>query len=152
MSNRELSVQRIVAAGLCWLLAIGVPFTAVAREMTGILNGRARTSARRLIDYAVQLRDAQTGKILTTVAIDPEGGFVAKEVPVSTPYLLELIRTNTKQNSIVCTAGPYTVPPDPKVKTNARLDCGRAPAAYWVLAAAAGTAGFTSFVTRSASQ
>ena len=120
--------------------------------MTGVLNGRARAGAKRLADYAVQLRDAQTGKVLTIVSIDEEGVFVAKEVPVSKPYLLELVRTTAKDHPVLCTAGPYTVAPDPKVKTNARLDCGRAPAAFWVLAAAAGTAGFTSFVTRSASQ
>lgn len=147
-----MSVKRVVAACLC-AVAIGVPSISAAPEgMTGVLNGRARAGSKRITDYAVQLRDAETGKVLTTVPIDSEGVFVAKEVPVSKPYLLELVRANTKETPVVCTAGPYTVPPDPKVKTNARLDCGRAPAAFWVLAAAAGTAGFTSYVTRSASQ
>ena len=148
-----MPVKRVLAASLCALMAIGAPSISAAPDgTTGVLNGRARAGVRRMADYAVQLRDAQTGKVLTTVPIDSEGVFAAKDVPVSRPYLLELIRANTKENPVVCTAGPYTVSPDPSVKTNARLDCGRAPAAYWVLAAAAGTAGFTSFVTRSASQ
>ena len=146
------SVKQSVAASLCALMAVGVPLTSASPEMTGVLNGRARAGAKRLSDYAVQLRDAQTGRVLTIVSIDEEGLFVAKDVPVSKPYLLELIRTTATDHPVLCTAGPYTVAPDPKVKTNARLDCGRAPAAFWVLAAAAGTAGFTSFVTRSASQ
>ena len=146
------SMNRFVAASLCALLAIGVPVMSAGPEMTGVLNGRARAGARRLTDYAVQLRDAETGKVLTIVSIDPEGVFAAKDVPVSKPYLLELIKVTAKDHPILCTAGPYAVSPDPKVKTNARLDCGRTPAAFWVLAAAAGTAGFTSFVTRSASQ
>ena len=46
VSNRELSVQRSLAAGLCWLLAIGVPSMSAASEMTGVLNGRASTLTR----------------------------------------------------------------------------------------------------------
>jgi hypothetical protein len=147
-----MSVHRFVAAGLCVLLAISVPSTSMARGDTGVLAGRAKADAKRLTDYAVQLRDAETGKVLTTVPIDSVGVFVAKEVPVSKPYLLELVRANAKGTPVLCTAGPYVVSADPKVKTTARLDCGRTPAAVWVLSAAAGTAGFTAFVTRSASQ
>jgi hypothetical protein len=134
------------------LLAIGVPSLSTAGQETGVLNGRVKADAHRFSEYAVQLRDAETGKVLMTVPIDAQGFFAAKDVPVGKAYLLELVRANVKDTPLLCTAGPYQVSSDPKVKTNARLDCGRAPAVGWVLAAAAGTAGLISFVTRSASQ
>jgi hypothetical protein len=134
------------------LLALGVPSMTAAGDVMGVLNGRVKADSRHLTDYAVQLRDAVTGKLLKTVAVDPQGLFAAKDVPVGKPYLLELIRASAKNSPLVCTAGPYQVSPDPKVKTNARLDCGRLPAAFWVLAAAAGVAGSAAVMTRSASQ
>lgn len=146
------SVHRFAAASLCVLLALGVPSMTAAGDVLGVLNGRVKADSKRLTDYAVQLRDAETGKVLKTVAVDPQGLFAAKDVPVGKPYLLELIRASAKNAPLVCTAGPYQVSPDPKVKTNARLDCGRLPAAYWVLAAAAGMAGSAAVMTRSASQ
>jgi hypothetical protein len=145
-------IHRLAAAALCVLLALGAPSLSAAQDALGVLNGRVRADSRRLTDFAVQLRDAETGKVLRVVPVDPQGQFAAKEVPVGKPYLLELIRTSVKNAPLVCTAGPYQASADPKVKTNARLDCGRIPAAYWVLAAAAGVAGSAAVMTRSASQ
>ena len=113
------SVHRFAAASLCVLLALGVPSMTAAGDVLGVLNGRVKADSKRLTDYAVQLRDAQTGKVLKTVAVDPQGLFAAKDVPVGKPYLLELIRASAKNAPLVCTAGPYQVSPDPKVKTNA---------------------------------
>ena len=47
--------------------------------------------------------------MLKTVAVDPQGLFAAKDVPVGKPYLLELIRASAKNSPLVCTAGPYQV-------------------------------------------
>ena len=146
------SVHRLAAASLCVLLALGVPSMTAAGDLLGVLDGRVKADPKRLTDYAVQLRDAQTGKLLKTVPVDAQGVFAAKDVPVGKPYLLELIRASAKNSPLVCTAGPYQVSPDPKIKTNARLDCGRLPAAFWVLAAAAGMAGSAAVMTRSVSQ
>lgn len=145
-------VYRFAAASLCVLLALGLPSVTAAQDALGVLNGRVKADSSHLTDYTVQLRDAETGKVFKTVAVDRQGLFAAKDVPIGKPYLLELIRASAKNSPLVCTAGPYQVSPDPKVKTNARLDCGRMPAAYWVLAAAAGVAGSAAIMTRSASQ
>ena len=144
-----MSVQRIIAVSLALMLAVGVPSSLA--QSTGTLSGRSTDESKKpYADYAVQLRDAATGQVLTSVPLDSTGAFIVKDVPLGKPYLLELVRPSKKM--VVCTSGPYVVSADQTAKTNIRLDCGRVPAAAWVLAAAAGTAGLVAIVTRSASQ
>jgi len=145
-----MSAQRVVAVGLALMLAVGVP-SGFAGQATGTVSGRLTDESKKpYVDYSVQLRDAATGQVFATIPLDASGQFTFKDVPFGKRYLLELVRTS--QKTVVCTAGPYGVTADQAAKTNVRLDCGRTPAAEWVLLAAAGTAGLVAIVTRSASQ
>jgi hypothetical protein len=152
-SATTILFQQVLAVTLAATLAGGVP-SSVAGQVTGSLSGRvADDSKKPYSDYAAQLRDVASGKIQATAPLDASGQFVFKDVPVSKPYLLELVRTGQSgQKSVVCTSGPYTISADTRVVANARLDCRRVPAAVWVLAAAAGTAGLVAVVTRSTSK
>ncbi len=143
-----MSVQRPLAILLSATLILGGPTAWAAQPSTGPLVGRISDESKRpFVTYAVQLRDTSSGKLLTTEAIDPQGRFVFKAVPIGAPYLLELVRV--KDSRIVCTAGPYVVNSDPKLTPSVDLDCGRTPAGFWVLAAAAGTAGLLAIADRS---
>ncbi len=114
---------------------------------TGVLAGRVTDDSKRpFLDYAVQLRDASSGKILVTAPVNGQGQFTFKEVPLNKRYLVELVRAKT--SSVLCTSGPFSASNEPKA-TPVRLGCGRPPAAYWVLAAAAGTGAFYALATRS---
>jgi hypothetical protein len=144
-----MSVQRIIAVSLAIMLAVGVPSSLA--QTTGTIGGRTTDESKKpYTDYSVQLRDAVTGNILTTMALDQTGQFTFKDVPLGKRYLLELVRPSKK--TVVCTSGPYVVSADQRAKTNIRLDCNRVPSVGWVLAAAAGTAGLVAIVTRSTSQ
>ncbi|MFI5177696.1 MAG: carboxypeptidase-like regulatory domain-containing protein [Vicinamibacterales bacterium] len=142
-------MQRIIAVSLAIMLAVGVPSSLAQSQ--GSLSGRMTDDSKKpYSDYSVQLRDAVTGQVLTTMPLDASGQFVFRDVPLGKRYLLELVRTSKK--NVVCTSGPYAMTADQSAKTNVRLDCGRVPSSTWVLAAAAGTAGLIAIVTRSASQ
>jgi len=139
VNRRRLSLHRVCALLLALLVALGAPSTLVAQAGLGVIAGRVTDDSKKpFSDYAAQLRDAGSGTLLKATTIDTRGEFIFRDVPVGKPYLLELVRTKTQ--SVVCTAGPYTAAGDLKSLTPVRLGCGRVPAAYWVLAAAAGTA------------
>ena len=145
-----MRLRRGLAVVLAALLAVGSS-ALFAGTQSGPLAGRVTDPSKKpFSDYAAQLRDVSSGKLVASAPVDPSGAFIFKDVPVGKPYLLELVKA--KNSAVLCTAGPYAVAPDPKQTPNVRLGCGRAPAANWVLAAAAGTAGFVAFVTHSASQ
>ncbi len=117
---------------------------------TGPLIGRVSDESKKpFANYVVRLRAVRTGAVAGTMPLDPKGGFVFKDVLLGTPYLIELARA--KDNSVVCTGGPYNVPTDARQRPNVNLGCGRAPAADWVLAAAGGTAGLLAFAARRSS-
>jgi hypothetical protein len=136
---------------LAALLAVGVS-PAMAQQTAGIISGKATDEAKQpYSDYAVQLRDAATGQVVGTQPLNPQGQFSFSGVEMARRYLVELF--NTKQNKVVCTEGPYvlsaaTLPS----KTDVNIDCGRAPAALWLLAAGAGAAAAIAVATRSVSQ
>jgi hypothetical protein len=131
-------------------MAVGMS-PAFAAQATGVIGGKANDEAKKPYnDYTVQLRDAGTGQIVATVPLDAQGKFSFGSVAESTKLLVELY--NTKQNKVVCTEGPYTLTTSVTSKTDVNIDCGKAPAALWLLAAGAGTAAAIAFATRSASQ
>lgn len=143
-----MSFKRPLAILLTFTLVLGGQAAWAAQPITGPLFGRITDEHKKPFAlYAVQLRDTTSGKLLMTEAIDVQGRFVFNEVPVGEPYLLELVRA--KDNRIVCTGGPYVVNSDPKLTPTVDLDCGRTPAVFWVLAAAAGTAGLLAIADRS---
>jgi hypothetical protein len=136
--HNPMSCQRVLASVLALLLAVGAPSSLAAQPALGLISGRVDDSKKPFADYSVQLRDAGSGQRLKTSSIDVQGAFVFRDVPLGKPYLVELV--GTKTSKVVCTAGPYVASANEKALTPVRLGCGRVPAAYWVLAAAAGTA------------
>jgi len=147
--------RRILAAAVAGLLALGsIPALAqqAAQVATGVISGRATDEAKQpYSDYAVQLRDAATGRVVSAQPLNAQGQFAFSSVELSRRYLVELM--NTRENKLVCTEGPYFLSSPTMVsKTDVNVDCGKAPAALWLLVAGAGTAGAIAIVTRSVSQ
>jgi hypothetical protein len=139
VNRPSLSLHRALAVVLALFVAVGAPSSLTAQAGQGVITGRVTDESKKpFSDYAARLRDAGNGTLLKSTTIDTKGEFIFRDVPVGKPYLLELVRTKTA--SVVCTAGPYMAAADLKSLTPVRLGCGRVPAAYWVLAAAAGTA------------
>jgi hypothetical protein len=80
-----------------------------------------------------------------------KGLFSFANVELNQRMLVELV--NLKQNKIVCTEGPFVLSaPALTNKTDVNIDCGKPPAALWLLAAGAGAAAAIAIGTRSASQ
>ena len=139
VNRQSLSLHRGLAVVLAVLVALGAPTSLTAQAGQGVITGHVTDDSKKpYSNYAARLRDTANGTLLESTTIDPKGEFTFRDVPIGKPYLLELVRTKTA--SVVCTAGPYMANADLKSLTPVRLGCGRAPAAYWVLAAAAGTA------------
>ena len=139
VNRQHLSFHRVLAVVLAFVVALGAPSSLTAQAGQGVITGRVTDDSKKPFgNYAAQLRDTANGTLLKSTTIDARGEFTFRDVPLGKPYLLELVRTKTA--SVVCTAGPYLAAADLKSLTPVRLGCGRAPAAYWVLAAAAGTA------------
>lgn len=148
MTPTGLLARRALAIIVATSLAVGGTSAFAAGATTsGVLAGRLTDDSKRpFLDYAVQLRDASTGKVLTTAPVNGQGQFTFKEVPLNRRYLVELVRA--KSSAVLCTSGPYSASNDQKTMTPVRLGCGRPPAAYWVLAAAAGTGAFYALSNR----
>lgn len=139
VNRRSLSFHRVLAVVLALVVALGAPSSLGAQAGQGVITGRVTDDSKKPFgNYSAQLRDTANGTLLKSTTIDARGEFTFRDVPLGKPYLLELVRTKTA--SVVCTAGPYLAAADLKSLTPVRLGCGRVPAAYWVLAAAAGTA------------
>jgi hypothetical protein len=144
-----MAPQRFLAAGLAALMMCGVS-PALAQQANGSIAGKATDEARKpYSDYSIQLRDAVSGQIAGTVALTTEGRFTFNQLPFTKRFLVELY--NIKQNKVVCTEGPYVLATGSPTKADVNIDCGKAPAALWLLAAGAGTAAAIALATNSTS-
>jgi hypothetical protein len=143
--------RRVLAVALAVVMTVGVS-PALAQQTAGLISGRATEEAKQpYSDYAVQLRDAATGQVVGTQPLSAQGQFSFSGVEMSRRYLVELF--NTRENRVVCTEGPYMLStPALPSKTDVNIDCGRTPAALWLLAAGAGAAAAIAVATRSVSQ
>jgi hypothetical protein len=131
-------------------LAVALVPTALLAQSNGILSGKATDEAKKpFTDYTVQVRDAATGTVVTTGPLNDQGLFAFNNLALGKRYLIEL----TKQSKVVCTEGPFALAsPNLVSKTDINIDCGKPPAALWLLAAGAGTAAVIAVATRSASK
>ena len=144
-----MATRRFLAAGLAALLTIGVS-PALAQQATGTIAGKATDEARQpYSDYSVQLRDAASGQIAGTAQLNGQGQFSFGDLQLSRRFLVELY--NTRESKVVCTEGPYVLAPGATSRTDVNIDCGKAPAALWLLAAGAGTAAAIALATNSTS-
>jgi hypothetical protein len=145
-----MTTRRIVATGLAVLLACGAS-PLLAQQANGSLTGKATDEARQpYSDYQVQLRDAATGQVVSTVPLNAQGQFSFSNLQLSRRFLVELY--HARESRVVCTEGPYTLAATATSRTDVNIDCGKAPAAWWLLAAGAGTAAAVALATNSASQ
>jgi hypothetical protein len=143
-------IRRGVAAGLAALLTIGVA-PAFAQQPTGSLSGKATDEAKKpYVNYAVQLRDAESGQLIGTTPLDAKGLFSFANLDLSRRFLVELYQVKDKK--VICTEGPYPLSPAAANRSNVNIDCGAAPAALWLLAAGAGTVAAVAVATESASK
>jgi len=149
MVRRTLNL-RVIAAALVCVLGAGV-HSALARQATGTIGGKATDEARQpYSDYAVQLRDVTTGQVVSNKALDIQGLFSFTGVSIGRPFLVELF--HTKERRIICTEGPYSLTPSLTAKTDVNINCGKAPAAFWILVAGAGAAAAIAVAARSVSR
>lgn len=136
---------------LSLVLAVGVAPLTAQQPVVGAISGRATNEARRpYTNYLVQLRDADTGQVVQTTPLDTQGRYQFTNVTLSRPYLVELF--NVRDKEMICTEGPQTLTRDVNRRTDLNIDCGAAPAAIWLLTAAAGAVAAVGLVTQSASQ
>jgi hypothetical protein len=144
--------RRIVAIMVALFMAVGMAPLALAQQGSGVLGGKATDEAKKPYDdYSVQLRNPQTGQVVATQPLGAQGQFSFDKVDLNQKMLVELL--NQKQNKIVCTEGPFELSaPAHTSKTDVNIECGKKPAAAWLLAAAAGAASAVAIGTRSASK
>jgi hypothetical protein len=139
--------QRIVAIAVAFALASGAAQTALlaAGQQTATIAGTAKDEAKKpYADYSVRARDVSTGQIAGNVPLNQEGNFSLPDLS-SSRYLVELVRhQNNNQDKVVCTEGPFDLSQQ-MLKNDVVIDCGKVPAAWWLLGAAA-AAGITAGV------
>lgn len=148
-----MNAQRTVALALAVVMAAGTSIVAQqgVAATRGVLAGRATDEARQpYSDYAVQVRDAATGQVVGTQPLNTQGQFSFAGMENARRYLVELYRV--RENRVMCTEGPFVLSSALPSKVDVNIECGRAPAALWLLAAGAGAAAFIGIATRSASQ
>lgn len=136
------------------LMAVGLT-PAFAQQANGVLSGTADDEANQpYSDYAVQLRDPANGQVAGTTPLTPQGRFVFQNVEAGRRLLVELY--NTRENRVVCTEGPFVLAASATAqnasKTDVNIDCGKVPAALWLLAAGAGAAAAIAVATQSTAQ
>ena len=139
--------QRIVAIAVAFALTSGAAQTALlaAGQQTATIAGTAKDEAKKpYADYSVRARDVSTGQIAGNVPLNQEGNFSLPDLS-SSRYLVELVRhQNNNQDKVVCTEGPFDLSQQ-MLKNDVVIDCGKVPAAWWLLGAAA-AAGITAGV------
>jgi hypothetical protein len=130
--------NRFVAIALAFTLAsTAVPSALFAQQSTS-LAGTAKDEAKKpYTDYTVRARDVKAGTIAATIALDAQANFSLAGLSTQN-YLVELLN---KDGKVVCTEGPFDLSKQ-AIKSDVVIDCGKVPAAWWLVGAAA-AAGIT---------
>ena len=136
--------ERFVAIALAFTLAgSAVPTTLLAQQSTS-LAGTAKDEAKKpYVDYTVRARDVKAGSIAGTTPLSADGNFSLPGLSAQN-YLVELVNKNGK---VVCTEGPFDLSKQ-AIKSDVVISCGKIPAAWWLVGAAA-AAGITAGVVAS---
>jgi hypothetical protein len=129
--------QRIVAIAVAFTLASGAALLA-AGQQTATIAGTAKDEAKKpYADFTVRARDSATGTIAGTTPLNADANFSLPNLS-SAKYVVELLN---KDGKVVCTEGPFDLTSQ-MLKNDVVIDCGKVPAAWWLLGAAA-AAGIT---------
>jgi hypothetical protein len=133
--------DRIVAIGLAFAMAVSAAPAALLAQQSTTLSGTAKDQAKSpYTDYQVRARDVKSGAIAKSIALDGQGDFSLTDLSTLN-YLVELVNKNGK---VVCTEGPFDMSKQ-AIKSDVVISCGKVPAAWWLLGAAA-AAGVTAGV------
>ncbi|MEQ1731590.1 MAG: hypothetical protein ABL982_24730, partial [Vicinamibacterales bacterium] len=133
--------NRFVAYALALTLASAAAPTALFAQQSTSLAGTAKDEAKKpFTEYTVRARDVRAGSIAGTIPLDAQGAFALSGLSTNN-YLLELVN---KDGKVVCTEGPFDLSKQ-AVKSDVIVDCGKVPAAWWLVGAAA-AAGITAGV------
>lgn len=135
--------NKVVAIAAAFALASGAAQTALlaAGQQTATIAGTAKDEAKgNLANYTVRARDVGTGMIAGTSPLTTNATFTLPDLS-SSRYLVELVRHENNQDKVVCTEGPFDLTQQ-MLKNDVVIDCGKVPAAWWLLGAAA-AAGIT---------
>jgi hypothetical protein len=138
-----MKMQRIMAIAVAFSLASAAAETALlaAGQQTATIAGTAKDEAKKpYADYTVRARDVSTGMIAGNVPLNTDGNFSLPDLS-SSKYLVELVMHKNNQDKVVCTEGPFDLTQQ-MLKNDVVIDCGKVPAAWWLLGAAA-AAGIT---------
>jgi hypothetical protein len=145
-----MTIKRGLIGALAAVILVAAS-PASARQGIGALAGKATDEAKQpYSDYAVQLRDANSGLVVSTKTLDVQGQFSFLNLAIARTYLVELVQIKDKK--IVCTEGPYNLTASAARKLDVNISCGKVPAAIWLLAAGAGAAAAVAVATRSTSR
>jgi hypothetical protein len=118
-------------------LALALSTTTSGAQEKGIIFGTAPTETRApFSDYLVRVRDAETGELAGLSAVGEFATYSAEGLPLARPLLIEL--HDVKNGRIICLQGPYRVTAAAPILTDVIIECGKKPAANWLLPASAG--------------
>lgn len=111
-------------------------FTQGAQD-TGVIAGSAAAETRTpYTDYLIRVRDAESGDLHGLSPIGEFATYSADGLPLGRPLLVEL--HDVKNGRIICVQGPYRVTAAAPILTDVVIECGKKPAANWLLPASAG--------------
>lgn len=133
-----MNTRRSCALVLVTALVGGLTPTSVWAQQGVSLSGTAKDEAKKPYgDYTARARDLKQGLIAGMAALDTSGNFALSGLQPAS-YVVELLDRNGK---IVCTEGPFDMTRQ-AARDNVVISCGKVPAAWWLLGAAA-AAGIT---------
>ncbi|MGE3957926.1 MAG: hypothetical protein AB7H96_14500 [Vicinamibacterales bacterium] len=133
-------MERIVAIALAFSLASAAAPTALFAQQSTSLAGTAKDEAKKpYTDYTVRARDVNAPRdaAAPSIALDNQGSFSLTGLTTKN-YVVELVN---KDGKVVCTEGPFDLSKQ-AIKSDVIVDCGKVPAAWWLVGAAA-AAGIT---------
>ena len=142
----RMKKQRIVAIAVAFALAGGTAQTALlaAGQQTATIAGTAKDEAKQpYADYSVRARDVTSGMIAGTTPLTTNATFTLPDLS-SSRYMVELVQHKNNQDKVICTEGPFDLTQQ-MLKNDVVIDCGKVPAAWWLLGGAA-AAGITAGV------
>ena len=133
--------ERFVAIAMAFTLAASATPTALYAQQSTSIAGTAEKEAKKpYSDWKVRARDVKGGTVTPATTVANDGKFSLTGLGTSN-YVVELVN---KDNKVVCTEGPFDLSKQ-AVKSDVIIDCGKIPAAWWLVGAAA-AAGITAGV------
>lgn len=133
--------ERFVAIALAFTLAASAAPTVLFAQQSTSIAGTAEEEAKKpYSDWQVRARDVKSNTVSPAVALGSDGKFSLQGL-TSANYSVELLN---KEGKVVCTEGPFDLSRQ-AIKSDVIIDCGKVPAAWWLVGAAA-AAGITAGV------